>query len=351
MNKKLKAIIIVISITILITGVIYAMKQINKQKTLPTATITIEEGDMDTMWVGTFQLVWNEFMDKYVKGNVEFIDGESKIAKELNKKSFTKEMLNDKDYYIEHGLTNKELQKRILTNIKNKFNVENSAILKNIEEQKFEKALNHYTLYAMLNKNFTFNKPFDLIPSASKFNNGEKNVKYFGIEGTNGLEDNIKVMFYNDSSDFAVTLKTKENEEVILYRTENRGTFEELYKEILQKENLYSGSKEFKTNDDIKVPYIEVNKDINYNELCNREIKNCGIYIDKAIQSVNFNLTEHGGNLVSEAINSGTIENAISMDARKFYFTDTFVLFLKEKDKEKPYFALLVNSDEILKTI
>ena len=37
------------------------------------------------------------------------------------------------------------------------------------------------------------------------------------------------------------------------------------------------------------------------------------------------------------------IENAISMDARKFYFTDTFVLFFKEKYKEKPYFYLLVN--------
>ena len=28
-------------------------------------------------------------------------------------------MLNEEDYYIEHGLTNKELQERILTNIKN----------------------------------------------------------------------------------------------------------------------------------------------------------------------------------------------------------------------------------------
>ncbi len=35
-------------------------------------------------------------MDKYVKGNVEFADGESKLAKELNKKSFTREMLNEK---------------------------------------------------------------------------------------------------------------------------------------------------------------------------------------------------------------------------------------------------------------
>lgn len=351
MNKRLKVILIIVILAILITGVIYAVKQINKQKILPTFTSTMEEGDMDTIWVGTFQLVWNEFMDEYVKGNVEFTDGESQLANELNKRSFTKEMLNENDYYIEYGLTNKQLQERIVTNVKNKFNLENSNVLKNIEELKFENSLNHYTLYAMLNKKFTFYKPFDLIPYASKFNNGEKEVKYFGIAGTKGLEDNVKVMFYNGNNDFGVTLNTKENEEVILYRTGNRGTFEELYKEMLQKEKIYTGSKEFETSDDIKIPYIELDKDINYNELCNREIKNCGIYIDKAIQSVKFSLTENGGNLVSEAINNGTIESAIDFDARKFYFTDTFVLFLKEKDKEKPYFALMVNSDEILKNI
>lgn len=352
MNKTLKIIVIIVIIAILIVGAVYAVKQINRQKILPTFTSTIEEGDIDTIWVGTFQLVWNEFMDNYVKGNVEFTDGESKLAKELNKKSFTKEMLDENDYYIEQGLTNKQLQERILTNVKNKFNItEDSDILKNIEEIKFENRLNHYTLYAMLNKNFTFYKPFDLIPYTSKFNNGEKEVKYFGIEDTKGLEENIKVMFYNGDNDFGVTLNTQENEEVILYRTENKGTFEELYEEMLQKEEIYTGSKEFRTIDEIKVPYIELNKDINYSELCNREIKGSGIYIDKAIQSVKFNLTEKGGNLISEAINAAIIESAIDSDARKFYFTDTFVLFLKEKDKEKPYFALMVNSDEILKTI
>lgn len=351
MNKSLKVILIIVIIAILITGVIYAVKQINKQKILPTFTSTIEEGDMDTIWVGTFQLVWNEFMDKYVKGNVEFVDGESKLAKELNKKSFTREMLNEKDYYIEHGLTNKQLKERILTNVKNKFNIENSVVLKNIKKLKFENSQNHYTLYAMLNKNFTFLKPFDLIPYTSNFNNGEKEVNYFGIKVSKGLEDNIKVMFYNGNNDFGVTLNTKENEEVILYRTENRGTFENLYKEMLQKEKIYTGSKEFKKIDEIKIPYIELNKDINYNELCNREIKNRGIYIDKAIQSVKFSLTENGGNLVSEAINHGMVQSGVDYYARKFYFTDTFILFLKEKDKEKPYFALMVNSDEILKTI
>ncbi len=35
-----------------------------------------------------------------------------------------------KDYYIDHGLTNKQLKERILNNVKNKFNIENSDVLK-----------------------------------------------------------------------------------------------------------------------------------------------------------------------------------------------------------------------------
>lgn len=36
-------------------------------------------------------------------------------------------------------------------------------------------------------------------------------------------------------------------------------------------------------------------------------------------------------------------------EPRYFNFTDTFVLYLKEKDKYKPYFALLVDNTGILK--
>lgn len=35
-------------------------------------------------------------------------------------------------------------------------------------------------------------------------------------------------------------------------------------------------------------------------------------------------------------------------EPRYFNFTDIFVLYLKEKDKDKPYFALLVDNTDIL---
>ncbi len=35
-------------------------------------------------------------------------------------------------------------------------------------------------------------------------------------------------------------------------------------------------------------------------------------------------------------------------EQRELFFTDDFVLFMKEKGKEKPYFALRVNNTDVL---
>lgn len=57
------------------------------------------------------------------------------------------------------------------------------------------------------------------------------------------------------------------------------------------------------------------------------------MYIANALQNVKFNLNEKGGNLISEsAIKSEyNLENE---NSRYFYFTDNFIIFLKEKMKK-----------------
>ena len=55
------------------------------------------------------------------------------------------------------------------------------------------------------------------------------------------------------------------------------------------------------------------------------------------------------GKLTSESY----IEEVTYLDrgnkGRNFYFTDRFIVFLKEKDKDMPYMALLVDNSEVLK--
>lgn len=73
------------------------------------------------------------------------------------------------------------------------------------------------------------------------------------------------------------------------------------------------------------------------------------MYIANALQNVKFNLNEKGGNLISEsAIKSEyNLENE---NSRYFYFTDNFIIFLKEKNEENPYFSLRVNDLNVLQS-
>ena len=53
---------------------------------------------------------------------------------------------------------------------------------------------------------------------------------------------NVEVLFFNNVNDFAIKLKTKEGEEVYLYKTTGEGkSFEENYKEMIERESEYTG--------------------------------------------------------------------------------------------------------------
>ena len=66
--------------------------------------------------------------------------------------------------------------------------------------------------------------------------------------------------------------------------------------------------------------------------------------IEKAIQTIEFELDRTGGKIKSEAGMMNKIESAMLADEpREFYIDDTFVIFLIEEDKQAPYFAGLIN--------
>ncbi len=63
------------------------------------ATMLSRSNEQDRVWVGTFQLVWNEFIDKYVRTAVRFREETPLIAKELNLRSFNYTQLSENCYF------------------------------------------------------------------------------------------------------------------------------------------------------------------------------------------------------------------------------------------------------------
>ena len=291
------------------------------------------------IWVGTFQIVWNEFMDNIVKKPIKFKNYNSIVAKNLNKQEFKKENVNPDSYYTTFGIVSPNLKKQIEDAIKNKFN-ETSDIL-----DQFDWAYNPQKIfvYAMLKKEFQFLNAFDKLASGG-FAKNTANIEYFGIDENSDpkLSENISVLFYNNDKDFAVKLFTKSDDEVILYRTNDSKTLTKLYSDLSKKSKKYSGDKNFTSGDEIRVPNINLYLETSFKDVEGHYIKGTDLIIEKTIETVDFKMNNEGVQLKSEAALSVKCMALAPNRGRYFYYTDKFALFLIEKGQKTPYFAMKV---------
>ena len=309
-------------------------------------TMNTENKSPNRIWVGTFQIVWNEMLDNIIKHPVEFIGGTTQDAKDLNAREFNKTDIGKDSYYTTYGFVEPKLKTRIEKAIKEKFN-EASDILDQFD---FSYNPGNILIYAMLKKDFKFLEPFEKLADGV-FGQNPNKVEYFGIaeNSPSKLYQNVSVLFYNSPNDYAVKLHTKSNDEVILYKTKDDKKFNELYKDVKNKTNNFSGNTYFNHNDRLKVPNINLYQMTSFPNVEGRAIKDSDFFISQTIETVEFKMDNEGVYLKSEAAIMMKLTSAgRPPQIRRFYFDDTFVLFLIEKDKSVPYFALRVNDVETL---
>lgn len=309
------------------------------------ATMHSKSNAQDRLWVGSFQLVWNDFINKIVHNPVRFREGTPILINELNKQSFTSDDISEKNYYKYTGKVKKNTKKIISKNIRKKFH-ESSDLLDKID---LTPRNDMFFIYAMLNKNFEFVNAFDKLGHSTFGLNSV--VDYFGIgeKSDNRLGEGVEVLFYNDSSDYAVKLITTSGDEVYLYKNSSNKPFYYIYNDMNKKQKAFEGTTLFKKNDELKIPNISLFEEKIYEELTNRRIMGTNMVINQAMQTIKFNMNNKGVKLKSEAGLSAEVTSLLPPEElipRYFYFDDTFVIFLKEKEKQKPYFALRVNNIE-----
>lgn len=296
----------------------------------------------DRVWVGTFQIVWNDFMDKVAHTIVKFPEGTPDTVNELNKQEFTVNELSENCYYRYVGKIQKNTKRIIAKAIKKKFH-ESSDLLDKLD---LTPTKDRFIVYAMLKKDFQFTSAFDKL-GKSDFRG--KKTEFFGIDSksNDALDKNVKVLFYNAPSDFAVVLDTLGKDEVYLYKTPNTKTFNYIYSDMIKKQKAFKGDTLFNKADELKVPNLKFFEEKSFEEVCGKRIKGTNLMIDQAMETVKFEMDNTGVKLKSEAAMT-IMKMSLEPEAtpRMFYFDDTFVLFLKEKGKEKPYFALRVHDIE-----
>ena len=359
---KNKAIVILVFIIIVISSGVFLISksrtktshiEISKDSDIRIVPTMNDEIAQDTTWCGTFQLVWNDMIKEVVHQDVKF-DEQLAMVDNLNKQDFNEESISEEYYYKKFGLKTLNLKKEIENGIKEKFN-EKSAILDAIDWSdsalhQENSSIRRYIFYAMLKREFTYKEEFD------KLENGDfagiyKDVEYFGINDRTDRKtrNQVDVLYYNSEDDCAVCLNTIEGDEVILCKGLNGLTFNEIYEDITEKSNAYTGKKAFLETDYLKIPKISFDTKKEYTELQRKVFYSAEgeeVQIEKAIQSIQMELDEKGGKIKSEAVIDVTTNAAMLVEKEKpryFNFDDKYVVFLKENGKDKPYFAATIS--------
>ena len=237
-SKKSKILVAILILAILILGVLCIIDHIRMRNNEPvlfstwgkkyTAPLKESKGtnvvltlhdeiSKDSVWCGTFQLIWNDLKNEIVKKDIVF-NPQMQVVENLNKGTFTTNDISEESYYKKYGIQTIELKKEIEKAIKEKFN-EESEILGEFNWE--GNNTNEFFLYSMLKKEFQFEKVFTELERSTfaEYNN----VQYFGINSNTKKEvrKQVEVLYYNSSEDFAIKLVTKQNDEIIIARGVN----------------------------------------------------------------------------------------------------------------------------------
>lgn len=352
MNKKSKIIILVIFVIIVVIVSVYLFfNKRDDNKLIFTEDVYVvptmdDVLSSDSSWCSTFQLVWNDMKNELVKQDIVF-NPQITMVQNLNKESFTESMLSDEYYFKTYGLKTTKLKKEIEEGIKEKFNQE-SDILNDISwSDDLSDDYSNYLFYTMLYREFEYNKEFDVLDNG-KFDSYD-NIKYFGTgkKANSEVRSQLEVLFYDSKDEFAIKVKTKSSDEVIFYKNPTGNTFNKIYDTLNEKTSNYTGNRNFTKADSFKAPMIDFYVKREFSELeGNPFLTKSGdsIVIDKAIQTISFSIDEAGGRVKSEAsISTKYASEAEEDKPRYFHLDDTFVLFLKEEEKDIPYLAVRID--------
>lgn len=317
-----------------------------------------DEISADSMRCWTFQLVRNDMVNELIKQDVVF-KPQLKIVENLNKQTFSNKYLSENSYFAKFWLLTLDLKDKIENWIQEKFN-ETSDVLDQLDWSNVPQSDDYYNwkdekkyaFYTMLKKIFNFEYVFDEL-NKWLFDNKYNDIEYFWIKWTSSsdLYNQVYIYYYDSEDSFAVALKTKEWEDIILERWTQWNSFMEIFNNILKKSRDYNWAHSFTEDDYLKVPNLKMKTLTEFEDLedkpfyaANWDVCN----IEKALQTIEFELDKSWWYIKSEAVIVTQEFGAmpwfiIEHENRYFYFDKPFVMFRKESDKDLPYFAAQIS--------
>jgi hypothetical protein len=325
---------------------------------VPTLDSPIPEGK-SAIWCVTFQLAWNRLKDDVAKEPIQLTNAQP-IADRLNRADHSEDDVGPDAVYAAAGLARDGIVERIRAQMASKF--------PKAPRPELDVPLGGAVAYAYLAASAKFDYPFFendetflFVDSAGK----QTAVGSFGIRrkddyAYNRLRQQVQVLYCPQEAlwseqeipEFILDpCKTSQPYQIVLARVDRKPTLAETLADVDQRIATQPAPDAFMSQlhprDTLLVPNIVWRVSHRFKELegndkqfLNPALR--GLYLDTALQTIQFRLDRSGAELASEA------KLYKKPGASFFHFNRPFLVYMKKRGGTRPFFVMWVANAELL---
>lgn len=325
-------------------------EQLQRTVIVPTLDTPMPDGK-NVIWCASFQLAWNKLKNDVIKEPVQ-LDENQEVATRLNNAAVSETDLPDGASYSAAGFDSDGIADKIRRDMERQF----PGTPVTLPEQ----SPRGVTAYGYLRTNVKFTRPFFEHEKGFHFSD-KGHIGGFGRSqehesGRRELDEQVDVLYIKYEGRAydtpvkacAVDLcKNSEPNQIVAARLPRGVSLADTlaaHQKLANSEPEPFEDRRFH-GDELRVPNMRWKIKHDFKELLGRALLNeayRGLDIDVAFQEIEFSLDRSGAKLSSQA--------AIHLkgEPREFYFDRPFLLYVKKRDSEHPFFVMWVDNDELL---
>jgi hypothetical protein len=313
----------------------------------------------NTVWSASFQAAWKRLQEDLAKGPVKLKDGPA-IVDALNRAEDPKDSTPADNLYVAAGRVSNGIVERIRTEVVKKFPGKTPPDFGKTEPLEA-------VAYCYLQVNLRYGTSYIQSESPLKFTSADgktTEVHSFGIRPSDHVRDHklldqpavlFKHRDEDDRVEFAVDLdRNSESNQIVIAVVEPGASLAETLASVETKIEQYGEEKEPENvgGSRLIVPDMAWKLSHRYTELIDKFFQNKGmeeLFIGEALQDIDFRMDRSGARLSSEARISVEKSKMLKKPI-EFIANRPFLLYMKQRDADKPYFVMWIDNAELLRT-
>ena len=305
-------------------------------------------GGTNMIFCSTFQMAWSCLADDIVKGAIE-LAGAPGYVETLNSFTSQKSLVKPASCVFMAGFGKTGIIERINKSLAEKFGPKAPKVTEALKPE-------DVIAYAYLFKELKFVKDFEALKDPVDF--GNIKLDAFGIRFFNPasethreLSRQVDILYYGKDGFIIRFNSSSPDEEIILSTIAPDESLAATFKTVAQK-IAGSEARKLGADDRLRIPKIGFDLIHSYAGLIGKNLLNKGFekyIIAKALQAIKFSFNEKGATLTSEArIKMTKTAMPGPSESKDLTARPPFIIYLKEKAAQSPYFMMNIADEELL---